>query len=111
MIDLWAKDWMFWIQISFKLKSHELTNRTARIKSLVDRKFAHTDKRGAGAAPKFSDLEDCIEFFEKMVKRYVLLLRAESLTALMPFFQYDWQEVFRHPWLEDQRPASEELKE
>lgn len=80
----------------------ELERRTDLIKHIVNKTFAHTDKKGPSKPPpEFKDLEGCIDFFEDLVKRYYLLLYARSLASLLPTFQYEWSDIFRFPWIED----------
>ena len=87
---------------TLKREIQELTKRTDLIKKLVGNRFAHTaDERRKNPLPKFEDLEKCIDFFEDFVKRYVLLLRGDSVANLLPTFQYDWKEIFRFAWIED----------
>ncbi len=80
-----------------------LIAKTDAIKHYVDRRVAHYDSRGiTQAKPTFNDLDDCLKYLEHLVKRYQLLMKATSLSQLLPAFQYDWQKIFRIPWIEQQ---------
>jgi hypothetical protein len=41
-----------------------------------------------------------------LVKRYLHLFRGAAPNAILPTWQYDWQDVFRYPWLEEIRQDS-----
>jgi hypothetical protein len=78
----------------------ELMVKTECIKHYVDRKIAHYDPRGLSqAVPTFNDLEDAIKYLDMLVCRYNLIIKATSMSTLMPTFQYDWQEIFKIPWM------------
>jgi len=66
----------------------------------ANRIVAHYDIRGLSKpVPKFTDLEDCLRVLEKLVLRYLLLLRGASQRTLLPTFTYDWKAVFRIQWI------------
>jgi hypothetical protein len=66
----------------------------------ADRTVAHYDTRGLSEpVPKFADLEECLKVLEKLVLRYLLLLKGASQSTLLPTFMYDWKAVFTIPWI------------
>jgi len=83
----------------------ELRGKARSCEELADRRIAHHDKRPPNRLPKFNELNECIETLDKLYVRYHLLLRAQSMKTLMPTFQYDWQEIFRQPWIKSDESA------
>jgi hypothetical protein len=66
----------------------------------ADRVVAHYDTRGLQQdPPKFTDLSESLSVLEKLVLRYLLLLKAVGQRTLLPTFQYDWKRVFRIAWI------------
>jgi len=65
----------------------------------ADMRVAHLDKRALKNPPTFNDLDECIDYFEELLKKYTLVFRATSLTSVLPTWQYDWKEIFLHPWI------------
>ena len=79
-----------------------------RVEHFVDRRYAHYDRRGlTQAPPTFDDIRRALEEFERIIKRYRILLDGVTQTSLLPTPQYDWQEIFTIPW-KDAVPAREE---
>ena len=50
--------------------------------------------------PTFSDVDNAIEVLERLLKKYVHLFRATALSSALPEIVYDWQAIFRVPWLQ-----------
>ena len=77
-----------------------LQKASKTIHHYADRTVAHYDTRGLSEpVPKFADLEECLKVLEKLVLRYLLLLKGASQSTLLPAFTYDWKAVFRTPWI------------
>ncbi|MDE3256298.1 MAG: hypothetical protein OYM47_00480 [Gemmatimonadota bacterium] len=79
-----------------------LSAKKANLEDFVDKKVAHLDKKeltGGVSAPTFNELDGCLDYLETLVKKYYLLLTAESVSDMMPTFQYDWKEIFYEPWI------------
>jgi hypothetical protein len=71
-----------------------------KIHHYADRFIAHYDARGLqGASPKFNDIAECLAVIEKLVLRYVLLLKGAWQDSLLPTLQYDWKDIFKTPWI------------
>ena len=78
-----------------------LIAKTDAIEHYVDRRVAHYDRREiTQPRPTFNDLDDCLKYLEQLVKRYELIMKASSVSNLLPPFQYDWQEILYIPWIE-----------
>lgn len=69
------------------------------IKKYINRRITHTDQRDVAYLPTFDDLDGCQDLLEELLRKYVLLFRASSLTEVLPTFQYDWTAIFREPWI------------
>lgn len=70
-----------------------------RIQHYADRQVAHHDKRGPKGIPTFQELDCCVDIFEGLCLKYLMLLKASAPTTLLPTWQYDWKEVFYYPWI------------
>ena len=70
-----------------------------KLEDFADKRIAHRDKREPKTIPIFQDIDDSISFFGELLKKYVLLFRAEGLPFVLPVYQYDWKEIFKHAWL------------
>ena len=78
----------------------ELLTKTDQIRHYVDRRAAHYDQRGVQKPiPTFNDLTECLILFERLIKKYKILLTGAGQSTLLPVFQYDWKAVFYFPWL------------
>lgn len=66
---------------------------------LADRRIAHWDIRGVSRLPTFNELDSCIDHLDRLCIRYLSIMHAHVYESLMPTYQYDWREIFRHPWL------------
>ena len=73
--------------------------RAKRIKKYTNKRIAHTDHRNLDELPTNADLEASLECMERLVKKYVVLLRGEFYHNLVPTFAYDWKAIFYHPWI------------
>ena len=79
----------------------ELKARTKKLKDFVDAHVAHLAAQPSDQPPKFQELDDAIDCLEALLKRYLHLFRGVGLSSALPTWQYDWQEIFRYPWLEE----------
>jgi hypothetical protein len=82
-----------------KLDSEKLKTKAKNCEKYADQRVAHFDKRAMNNIPTFADLDDCIDFLEKLMKKYYLLFRAECLTSILPVYQNNWKAIFREAWL------------
>lgn len=81
----------------------QLQKKAAKCEKYADMRVAHFDKRALKSPPTFNDLDDCIDYLEKLLKKYTLILRATCLTSVLPTWQYDWKEIFYFPWIEERK--------
>lgn len=77
-----------------------LRTKAAKCERYADMRVAHFDKRALKHPLTFNDLDVCIDYLEELLKKYTLIFRATSLTSVLPTWQYDWKEIFLHPWIE-----------
>lgn len=83
-----------------RLRIVRLQVLAANLERFADRRLAHYDQRGTlGQKPTFREIDACLAFFEREIKRYTMLLEGISESTLLPTFQYDWQEIFTYPWI------------
>lgn len=81
----------------------EIRHKSKSLEDFVDKKVAHLDRRaltGGVSSPTFNELDQCLDYLEKLVLKYYLLLTAICSTSATPTFQYDWQEIFTEPWIQ-----------
>jgi hypothetical protein len=79
-----------------------LFTQTDQIRHYVDRRTAHYDQRGIQKpVPTFNDLTECLGLFERLIKKYEILLTGAGYSALLPVFEYDWKAIFYFPWLRE----------
>lgn len=75
-----------------------------RIRTLVNKKFAHLDAKNLQLKPPTVDeAHDVVSLFEKTFHKYETLLTGNSPITLLPAWQYDWKTVFVHPWIEQKK--------
>jgi len=77
----------------------ELKAKAQKCEKYADQRVAHFDKGALKNIPTFTDLDDCIDFLEELMKKYYLLFRAPSLVSILPEYQYDWKAIFKEQWL------------
>jgi hypothetical protein len=90
------------------LVAADLDNLLVRAKEVVEyvnRHVAHADARRMTNLPTFAELNGAIDAIGEAFKKYVLLVTVESYATLVPVPQYDWEAVFREPWI---LPAEQE---
>lgn len=78
----------------------KLRKKASKCEKFADMRVAHFDKRALKYPPTFNDLDECIDYLEELLKKYTLIFRATCLTSVLPTWQYDWKEIFLHPWIE-----------
>lgn len=70
------------------------------VKAYVDRHVAHTDrKRHAKDLPSYSKIDETLEVFGVLLKRYLLLFEQADRDPIAPIPQYDWMAPFRLAWI------------
>lgn len=74
-----------------------------RIVRFADKQIAHAE-RGAGFDDDsdrvtFKELNDCVDAYADVAKKYVLILTGGTLLSLEPTELFDPTDVFRFPWI------------
>ena len=84
-----------------KLDLKELKSKAQKCEKYADQRVAHFDKKEISNIPTFTDLDNCIDFLEKLMKKYYLLFRASHLNSILPVSQdkYDWKAIFKEVWI------------
>ncbi len=77
----------------------QLVKKIEGMKEYVDKRIAHYDKEGPTMLPTYADLDECLEFVEDLLKKYLAIIRADVRRQILPTWQYDWKQIFRHPWI------------
>ena len=82
-------------------KDHDqLIRKIEGMKDYVDKRVAHFAEREPTRLPTYGDIDDCLDFVEALLKKYLAVLRAEAHLEILPTWQYDWKQIFRYPWIE-----------
>lgn len=76
-----------------------LMRRTDHVRRYVNRRVAHRDRRDFRPIPKFQDIDLAVNYLDHLTVRYLNLFRGNSMTTVLPTWQYDWKKIFRHPWI------------
>jgi len=77
----------------------QLVKKVERMKDYVDARIAHHAHQGPTRPPTYGDIDDCLDFVEALLIKYLTVLRAEAFVSILPTWQYDWKQIFRHPWI------------
>ncbi len=82
----------------------DLSAVTANVEKFRHTRIAHKNKdKSLKIDLSFQEVDDALAFLEKLVIKYQLLLNQAGYPKLMPSVHYDWEEVFRTPWLDDSK--------
>lgn len=78
-----------------------LTSATAKIARFRHTRIAHknTDERLI-INLNFTEVGEALKVVEDLVIRYQLLLNQSGYSQLMPTITYNWESIFRTPWIE-----------
>lgn len=77
---------------------NEIRLNSKKVEDFADKRIAHRDKRDPKELPIFKEVDDLIDLLDRLYVKYRLLFHAESMESLLPTYQYDWQQIFDHPW-------------
>lgn len=73
---------------------------SARIRPYVDQRLAHLDRKQAIQGPgTYQDLFDGVETLRRIVCRYRLLLTGIDGDLMPPNDDFEWEAIFRVPWI------------
>ncbi|MGB7208792.1 MAG: hypothetical protein WBD27_09060 [Pyrinomonadaceae bacterium] len=76
----------------------DLISKTKILSDYADRIVAHNDSRPLPVLPTFNDLSETIVYVGELHNRYLYLLTGVG-TDLVPSITYDWEDLFRIPWI------------
>jgi len=79
--------------------SQRLDQVSERIIRIADKEIAHAERGGAGINVTFNDLDECVDAYADIAKKYVRILTGASMPTLVPVEQFDACDVFRFPWI------------
>jgi hypothetical protein len=80
--------------------SVKLQEKAEKVERFATKRIAHLDEVGPTIIPTFQDLDDCLDFLEQLLRKYLMLFRARSDDTIVPVWQYDWTAIFREPWID-----------
>jgi hypothetical protein len=80
----------------------ELKSATAKVARFRHTRIAHknVDKRLV-IDLNFTEVEEALSVVEKLVIRYQLLLNQSGYDKLIPSITYNWESIFKTPWIEN----------
>jgi hypothetical protein len=78
---------------------NRLLDASKRCEDFADKRVAHRDKRELDELPNFNEVDACIALLDELYVRYFMLFHAKQMDSLLPTLQYDWKEIFRVPWI------------
>jgi hypothetical protein len=74
-----------------------------KILPIANNEIAHADRRGArfddGQRPTLKELDDCVEAYAEIAKKYVLVLTGAAMVSIDPVEQFDADDIFRFAWI------------
>ena len=77
---------------------NSLKKAANKCEDFADKRVAHRDKRDPKSLLRFGDVDDCIDFLDKLYCKYNLIFHAEWTGSLKPSYLTDWKAIFDHPW-------------
>ncbi len=83
----------------------ELRNKAKILERFATKRVAHLDKNPPKRLPTYEELDACLDYMEILLKKYVMLLRAERYD--LPVWVTDWKAVFRESWITPDRTWKE----
>ncbi len=79
---------------------YKLNSESENIKKYRDWKIAHRDtQKWEKLNLSMTEVNRCIDLIHEKVKYYHLAIDGGGYTDLTPSIQYDWEEIFRIPWI------------
>ena len=80
----------------------KLESVSEKIVRVADKEIAHAERGGFGdeaQRPKIKELDDCVDEFAEIAKKYVLILTGAAMPSLVPTEQFDAEDIFCFPWV------------
>ncbi len=102
------KGWV-WQEATFRLLSKDgrlisselieddikkLKKLSKKAETLVDRVYAHLDRRGTRVKLTFEELEKTLEAYNQIACKYICFLTGTHNSTLQPTIQDNWQDIF-----------------
>jgi hypothetical protein len=75
----------------------QLRQMTSKVEALVDREFAHLDRKHLSAAVTFNDLDAALDALNRRACKYICLLTGGYRDTLEATIQAPWKEIFTVP--------------
>lgn len=88
-----------------------LLEKTSKLKTYVDRRIAHHDRRELNELPYFQDLDIAIDFLEELLQQYRVFFQGCSLEIYQQSVIYDLQFIFSQPWIKTDVASADEQRE
>jgi len=76
-----------------------LDAKAAVVKQYANKRVAHIDRSGIKTPPTYTDLDECLDLLEQLLRKYWLLLDATTMLHIVPVWPYEWTQIFRSPWI------------
>jgi hypothetical protein len=77
----------------------ELKQTAKPMRQYVNKRIAHFDKSDLNNLPTYAELDSCLNFIEKLLKKYLRLFKGKHYPNIVPVFQYNWKEIFEIAWI------------
>lgn len=77
----------------------KLKRLASSVAKFSHKRVAHYDHKEFHATPTWKELDDCLDFLEVLLKKYLGIFRAEAHLHIVPVWQYNWKEIFTMPWI------------
>lgn len=92
-------------------KDYDMLNKKAKhLKRYTDKRIAHISVRKVRVLLKFNDLDPALDYLDKLVIKYELILNAASYPgSIFPSGGEDWIEIFKTPWIDGVSAPPESL--
>jgi len=84
----------------------KLKTLAAGCEEYADRFVAHRDRRGLLTVPTHAELDEALGVAERLLQKYYLLLRGDSLVSVSAKLLLPWKRVFEMPWAPPPGPAN-----
>lgn len=82
-----------------------LFEKYGKLKNYINKIIAHAERKAQAKMekpedlPTIGDLDDCIDYLEKLLIEYYAIFYAGTYTTLLPTIQYPWKDIFKFPWI------------
>lgn len=77
---------------------YKLDNIRELLKSHINKKIAHLDKKEHGKIPTLLEIYNSVDTLVEIAHKYSLIITAVD-HKFMPVIQNDWESIFKTPWI------------